>query len=169
MPSWMSTTEGLGLVSAVGLGIVLSVLNPKDLTLAAAGGAAIASEDLSSGATVVAAVVFTAVAASTVVLPLAMYLLAGGRAQTTLETAKSWLIRHNPTVLAVIWVRVLRAPLIASFFLAELPQFPGMAIPARFLPLPPLLALMFSLVVTMTGSIYTTWRTAIARPVEVLR
>lgn len=73
------------------------------------------------------------------------------------------------TILAVFWVRVLRAPLVASFFLPELPTFPSMRIPARFLPLPPILALMFSIVVTMTGSIYTTWRTAMARPVEVLR
>ncbi len=70
---------------------------------------------------------------------------------------------------AMFWVRVLRAPLVAPFFLADLPAFPDMNIPAHFAPLPPVLALMFSLVVTMTGSIYTTWRTAITRPVEVLR
>ncbi|MCP3916385.1 MAG: FtsX-like permease family protein [bacterium] len=73
------------------------------------------------------------------------------------------------TLLALVWVEALRAPLIASFFLADLPLFPEMHIPARFLPLAPVLALVFSLVVTMTGSIYTTWRTAITRPVEVLR
>ncbi len=73
------------------------------------------------------------------------------------------------TVLAIVWVRGLRAPLIAGFFIADLPAFPSMHIPARFLPLPPVLALMFSIVVTMTGSTYTSWRTAIARPVEVLR
>ena len=72
-------------------------------------------------------------------------------------------------LLALVWVVALRAPLVASFFLPELPLFPAMTIPARFLPLPPILSLLFSLVVTMTGSIYTTWRTAITRPVEVLR
>jgi len=73
------------------------------------------------------------------------------------------------TLAAVVWVRVLHAPLIAPFFLTDLGAFPEMSIPARFLPLPLALALIFSLVVTMTGSIYTTWRTATARPVEVLR
>ncbi len=44
-----------------------------------------------------------------------------------------------------------------------------MEIPSQFLALPFLLSLTFSLAVTMTGSIFTTWRTAISRPVEVLR
>ncbi len=70
--------------------------------------------------------------------------------------------------LAMIWVHWLRAPGITAFFLPDLPLFPAMDVPARFTPLPPLLALVFSLTVTMSGSIYTTWRTAITRPVEVL-
>jgi ABC-type antimicrobial peptide transport system permease subunit len=71
--------------------------------------------------------------------------------------------------IALVWLHVLRAPLIAPLFLAELPAFPDIAIPSRFLPLPALLAFVFSVVVTMTGSIYTTWRTSITRPVDVLR
>jgi putative ABC transport system permease protein len=71
--------------------------------------------------------------------------------------------------IALLWLQVLRAPLIAPLFLAELPAFPDIAIPSRFLPLPALLAFVFSVVVTMTGSIYTTWRTSITRPVDVLR
>lgn len=81
----------------------------------------------------------------------------------------SLLVAAGSLLLAMFWVRALRAPLIAPFFLADLPAFPDMNIPAHFSPLPASLALMFSLVVTMTGSIYTTWRTAITRPVEVLR
>jgi ABC-type antimicrobial peptide transport system permease subunit len=71
--------------------------------------------------------------------------------------------------LAALWLRVFRAPLVAPFFLPELPAFPRLEIPARFVPLPLLLALVFSLVVTMTGSLYTTWRTATRRPAEALR
>jgi len=81
----------------------------------------------------------------------------------------SLLVAAGSLLAAVVWVRVLGAPLIAPFFLTDLGAFPEMSIPARFLPLPLALALIFSLVVTMTGSIYTTWRTAAARPVEVLR
>ncbi|HMB70129.1 MAG TPA: FtsX-like permease family protein [bacterium] len=70
---------------------------------------------------------------------------------------------------ALIWVRLLRAPGIAPFFLPDLPEFPGLRIPARFTPVPPLLAFLFSFAVTMTGSIWSTWRTAITRPADVLR
>ncbi len=73
------------------------------------------------------------------------------------------------TLGALLLVRVWGGPLVASFFLTDLSLFPEMTIPSRFLPLPPVLALMFSLVVTMTGSIYTTWRTATTPAVEVLR
>jgi len=72
-------------------------------------------------------------------------------------------------IFAFVWVRLLRAPLIAPFFIAELPLFPSLSIPARFLPLPLVLSFVFSLVVTMTGSIYFTWRTAITRPADNLR
>ena len=72
-------------------------------------------------------------------------------------------------LLALIWVRWLRAPLIGSFLIADLPLFPAMVIPSRFLPVPVFMSFAFSLVVTMTGSVYATWRTAITDPVEVLR
>ncbi|NOT02289.1 MAG: FtsX-like permease family protein [Phycisphaerales bacterium] len=75
----------------------------------------------------------------------------------------------SATFIAIVWLRVFRAPLIAPFFVPDLPLFPNIVLPARFLPLPGLLALVFSLVVTMTGSIYTTWRTSITRPVDTLR
>jgi ABC-type lipoprotein release transport system permease subunit len=71
-------------------------------------------------------------------------------------------------LLAAAWVK-LRAPLVAPFFLPDLPAFPAMEIPVRFTPVPVLLACAFSLVVTMTGSIYATWRTATTRPTEALR
>jgi ABC-type lipoprotein release transport system permease subunit len=70
---------------------------------------------------------------------------------------------------AELWVGVLRAPLIAPFFLPDLSLFPRMEIPTRFTPLPALLAFLFSVTVTMSGSVLATWRTASARPAEVLR
>lgn len=104
LPRWLRTTEGrLGLGSAVVLGLVLSVLNPKDLTLAAAGGAAVASAEAGVGTTVLAVAVFTVVACSTVVLPVALYLVVGARSEEALMAVKDWMIRHNAVVLAVIW------------------------------------------------------------------
>ena len=103
-PSWMQIEGRVGLKSAVALGIVLSFLNPKDVALSVAGGAAIGSEDLAAGETLLAALLFTLVATSTVVLPVAGYLVIGARVESGLEAAKTWLLRHNAVVLSVIWL-----------------------------------------------------------------
>ena len=103
-PAWMRAERSPGLGSAVLLGIVLSILNPKDLALSAAGGAAIGSENLAVGATLAAVLVFTAIATSTVVLPVSLYIVVGARMDDTLETIKSWLLRHNAVALSVIWL-----------------------------------------------------------------
>jgi ABC-type lipoprotein release transport system permease subunit len=72
-------------------------------------------------------------------------------------------------LIALIFVRALNAPLIAPFFLPDLPLVPEVRVPARFTPLPAVAAFVLSAAVTMTGSIWSTWRTAVARPSEVLR
>lgn len=103
-PPWLRPDAATGLRAAVALGVVLSVLNPKDLALAASGGAAIGAEDLAPAAAAGAVVVFTLVAVSTVVLPVVVYAIAGDRAASPLDRSRSWLLRHNAAVLAVIWL-----------------------------------------------------------------
>ena len=103
-PRWLTPERGIGIRLAVILGLVLSVFNPKDLALAAAGGAAIGAKELSAGETVLAIVVFTAVAVSTVVLPVLVYLVVGARSEETFDRLKGWLLRHNAAFLAVIWL-----------------------------------------------------------------
>lgn len=103
-PPWLNPDGGLGVRAAVGLGVLLSLLNPKDLTLAVAGGAAIGAEDLQAGEGVLAIIVFTLVAVSTVALPLIVYLVAGTRTVDAFDRLKQWLLRHNATVLAAIWL-----------------------------------------------------------------
>jgi threonine/homoserine/homoserine lactone efflux protein len=103
-PPWLTPESGIGVRSAVILGLVLSVFNPKDLALAASGGAAIGAEDLSTGNTIVAIVIFTAVAVSTVVIPVLVYLVVGARSEETFDRVKGWLLRHNAAFLAVIWL-----------------------------------------------------------------
>jgi ABC-type lipoprotein release transport system permease subunit len=72
-------------------------------------------------------------------------------------------------LLSVAWVRGLGVPGLGSFFLPDRPLEGSAHVPARFLPMPLLLALAFSLAVTMPGSLLTTWRTATIPPAEVLR
>jgi threonine/homoserine/homoserine lactone efflux protein len=103
-PPWLMPESGIGVRAAVILGLVLSVLNPKDLALAASGGAAIGAEDLTTATTIVTVIVFTAVAVSTVVIPVLIYLVVGARSAETFDRVKGWLLRHNAAFLAVIWL-----------------------------------------------------------------
>ena len=103
-PPWLTPESGIGVRAAVILGLALSVLNPKDLALAASGGAAIGAEDLTTATTIVTVIVFTAVAVSTVVIPVLIYLVVGARSAETFDRVKGWLLRHNAAFLAVIWL-----------------------------------------------------------------
>lgn len=81
----------------------------------------------------------------------------------------SALVATSSMALAVVWTRWLRAPLIAPFFIPDMPAFPAVDIPTRFTPLPLGMALALSLVVTFSGSIYAAWRTASVPPARNLQ
>ena len=65
-------------------------------------GVTIADGALDTGQQVVAVVVFTALAASTVVLPVVAYLVAKERMRRPLEDLRGWLQANNATVMAVL-------------------------------------------------------------------
>lgn len=102
LPGWMSKIDELRPGAAFGLGLLLSAVNPKNLLLAVAAGATIGSIATSTGETVASIVVFTLIAASTVVVPVVAYFIAGHRVDPTLDAAKTWLIANNATVMAVL-------------------------------------------------------------------
>lgn len=104
VPGWMQRIDDLRPGAAGGLGLLLSAANPKNLLLAAAGGAAIAAVDLGTGPATVSILVFTLLAASTVVVPALGYLFAGARLDSTLTSAKDWLMANNAAVMAVLFV-----------------------------------------------------------------
>jgi hypothetical protein len=64
---------------------------------------------------------------------------------------------------------VLGAPLLAAYFVADLGAFPDARIPARFTAPMLIAAVALGVTVTLSGSLWTTWRTARTRPIEVLR
>jgi hypothetical protein len=83
------------------------------MLLSAAGGVEIASADLSGSSTAMALVIFTLIAASTAIVPVGAYLIAGNRLDERLHRWREWLIRHNPVVMAVVLVAV------GALFIAE--------------------------------------------------
>jgi len=72
-------------------------------------------------------------------------------------------------LLSIIWLRIFNGAFLAQFFIAEIGLLPDFPVPARYTPLPVVLAIFFSLVLTMVGSIYSSWRAAIIPPAETIR
>jgi threonine/homoserine/homoserine lactone efflux protein len=103
-PKWMQKIDELRPGAALGMGFVLSAVNPKNLLLAAAAGATIAEAALGGGETAAVIAVFTLVAASTVLVPVFGYLIAGKRLDPTLLRAKDWLVANNAAVMAVLFL-----------------------------------------------------------------
>ena len=102
MPKWMIGVDTMSGGGAFGLALLLTVLNPKNLLLAAAAGAVIGAADLNTGETVLAVGAFTIVASVTIAIPVIGYLIAGDRIQPALDNTKDWMIQNNPAVMSVL-------------------------------------------------------------------
>lgn len=101
-PKWMASIDSFGPGKAFALAALLSGVNPKNLALNAAGVLVISQAQMSAAGTAIAFTVFVLLASLTVIAPVAYYLLAGDRADATLQSMKTWLIRNNAVVIGVI-------------------------------------------------------------------
>jgi hypothetical protein len=102
-PKWMAALDGFTPVKAAGLSVVLADVNPKNLLLVVAGGAAIASGAAgSTSAKVTATIVFAVVASLGVAAPVVIYLAMGDRASAILQNLRTWLVHNNTAIMAVL-------------------------------------------------------------------
>ncbi|MFE6965078.1 GAP family protein [Agromyces sp. NPDC057679] len=102
LPKWMSAIDRMTAGKALGLGFLLSAVNPKNLLMAAGAGVVIGSAGLAVGDQTVAVVVFVLIAACSVAIPVIGYLLASKRMAGPLESLRGWLVHNNATVMAVL-------------------------------------------------------------------
>ena len=102
MPAWMKKTDAFGPVQAVGLGLLLSAVNPKNLLLTAGAALAIAQAGLSTADQAVALAVFVVVATIGPAAPVVVHAVARERAEQWLTDLKAWLMRSNAAVMTVI-------------------------------------------------------------------
>ena len=79
MPKWMEGIDALKPVKALGLGLLLAGVNPKNLMLTAAAGAALAALGLSSANAVGSLIVFVVVASLTIAGPVVSARFKSGR------------------------------------------------------------------------------------------
>ena len=102
MPKWMSAIDSINPTKALGLGALLSGVNPKNLALCLTGGITIGAGGLSSGETVVAVLVFVLIGSCSVAIPVVGYLVAPQRMQGPLDELRQWLTLHNSAVMSVL-------------------------------------------------------------------
>lgn len=72
-------------------------------------------------------------------------------------------------LLSFLWMKVFNGAVISQFFIAEIGILPKFTVPAKFLPLPTVMAFFLSFIITMAGCFYTTWRAATVPPVDSMR
>lgn len=115
MPTWMSVVDTFEWPKALGLAVLLSAVNPKNLILTAAASMAIAQAGLDGGQSAAAIAVFVVVASSTVVGSVVLYLLAPRAAATKLQTVKDFFARNNAVIMMVLLI-ILGAKLLGEGF-----------------------------------------------------
>jgi uncharacterized membrane protein YidH (DUF202 family) len=103
-PAWLNSLAKIRTPMALLLGLVLPLINPKFLFANAAAGLSIGTEALSAGGVWTALVGYTALAGSTVALPILAYAVAPARFDPVLVRAKDWIDRRHAELTAVILV-----------------------------------------------------------------
>jgi threonine/homoserine/homoserine lactone efflux protein len=102
LPAWMKTIDTFTPVKSIGMAVLLSAINPKNLLLVVAAAAAIAQTGVSTVDQAVALAVFILIATLGVGAPVAIFFLLGARATKILGELHEWMARENATIMAVI-------------------------------------------------------------------
>ena len=102
MPKWMSAIDSMTAGKALGLGFLLSAVNPKNLLLAIAAGVIVGGAGLAVSQMTVVIIIFVLLAASTVLVPVVGYLIASARLAGPLDKFREWLVDNNAVIMAVL-------------------------------------------------------------------
>jgi threonine/homoserine/homoserine lactone efflux protein len=113
MPKWMATIDNFTAGRSLGLGVLLSAVNPKNLALTLTAAASLAQAGLSAGGDAVGLAVFVVIGSLTVAGPVVAYLVLGERAERPLGEVKQFMADHNAVIMAVVCL-VLAAKLIGN-------------------------------------------------------
>jgi threonine/homoserine/homoserine lactone efflux protein len=102
LPKWMRAIDTFTPVRAGGIAFALSAVNPKNLLLTVAAGAAIAQTGAGTGDQAVALAVFVLLGTLGPGIPVGIYFLMRSRASAILESLRGWMARENATIMAVL-------------------------------------------------------------------
>lgn len=102
-PRWMGALDTFGPVKALGAGVLLSGLNPKNLLLTIAGATAIVQTGIAIGPQIVVYVIFILIAAVGSA-PVVLYFALGERSRRLLDSLKTWMAPNNAAIMAVLFL-----------------------------------------------------------------
>lgn len=102
LPPWMKAIDTMSFGTALGLGLLLSAVNPKNLLLSAGAGVDVGAAALDAGSSIVVIAMFTLIGASTVLVPVVGYLFAAARLRAPLDALRGWLAAENAVIMAVL-------------------------------------------------------------------
>jgi len=113
MPKWMREVDHFRAPRAVGLGVLLSAANPKNLLLVVAAAAAIAGTGAPADEQAVALAVFVVLGTIGPAAPVVLYFAMRDRSRRMLDELKAWMAHNNAAIMAVICL-VIAAKLIGD-------------------------------------------------------
>ncbi|MEV6217421.1 GAP family protein [Nocardia sp. NPDC051833] len=104
VPGWMQAIDTITTGKSIGLGALLSAVNPKNLLLCVSAGVVIGGAGLSGAGDVVAVVIYTLLASSVVLSVVIGYTVAAQRFAPALNSARQWLQDNNHIVMAIVLI-----------------------------------------------------------------
>jgi threonine/homoserine/homoserine lactone efflux protein len=102
LPGWMRAIDSFTPLKALGIALLLSAINPKNLTLMVAAAVTIAQADLSTVSVAFVLIIFVLLGSLSIAVPIALYFLGGPSAARALDGLRTWLSANNATVMAVL-------------------------------------------------------------------
>jgi threonine/homoserine/homoserine lactone efflux protein len=102
LPKWMARIDSMTPGKALVLGVLLSAVVPKNLLIALSAGLIVGGARFSGGQATVLIVVFTAIATSTVSVPVVAHLVASARMREPFEKLREWLVENNVAIMVVV-------------------------------------------------------------------
>ena len=102
LPGWLAALDGFTPAKALGVGLLFSAGNPKNLMLTLSAAVTVSASGLTTAAQVAAMAVFILIASAGVLAPVAVYLASGDSAAKVLGGWRTWLAVNNATVMSVL-------------------------------------------------------------------
>ncbi len=102
LPSWMKTIDKFTTGRSLAMGVALSGINPKNLLLSVAAGAAIAQTGIPAGQQAVAFAVFVVIGTLGLAVPVGIYFAMGERSREILTGLRDWMGRHTAAIMTVL-------------------------------------------------------------------